>query len=130
MKRDFWSISLEKNLIPVYSLVILKLISMVHVTTDATFAQDISQGVALVDFWAEWCGPCQAMLPRLKELSENIGDSAKIMKMNVDENMNVPGMFRIMSIPTMILFKDGQPVEKVVGLQDSASLETLIRKYL
>lgn len=78
----------------------------VSVTTDASFELDTSTGVVLVDFWAEWCGPCQVMIPRLDELATKIGDQAKIMKMNVDENPQTPQKFRIMSIPTLIIFKD------------------------
>jgi thioredoxin 1 len=83
-------------------------------STDANFTRDIGAGVTLVDFWAEWCGPCQMMLPRLEELATKVDGKAKIMKHNVDNEPNTPSQFRIMSIPTIIVFKDGQPVEKFV----------------
>lgn len=102
----------------------------VFIGSDASFEQDISTGVVLVDFWAEWCGPCQVMIPRLWELATKMGESAKIMKMNVDENPQVPQKFRIMSIPTMIVFKDGKSVEQLVGVKSVEDLETTLRKYL
>lgn len=99
-------------------------------STDAAFAENIATGVTLVDFWAEWCGPCQMMLPRLEELASKVEGKAKIMKHNVDNEPQVPTQFRIMSIPTIIVFKDGQPVEKFVGVQDVATLEAAIAKHV
>ncbi|MDD2487540.1 MAG: thioredoxin [Candidatus Gracilibacteria bacterium] len=93
--------------------------------TDATFTESIAKGVSLVDFWAVWCGPCQVMIPRMDELAIKIGDKAKIMKMNVDENMVTPQSFGIRSIPTMILFKDGKAVEQFVGIQE---VDFLVKK--
>ena len=99
--------------------------------TDDSFENEVvnSNTPVLVDFWAEWCGPCRMMLPRLEELASKVEGKAKVMKMNVDENPNTPSSFRIMSIPTMILFQNGQPVEKLVGIQDVETLSTLIAKY-
>lgn len=99
------------------------------VVTDASFATDTATGLTLVDFWAEWCGPCRMMLPRLEELAGKVEGKAVIAKMNVDESPITPSSFKIMSIPTMILFKDGKPVDKVVGVQDVASLEALIARH-
>ena len=76
-----------------------------HITTDATFEADIASGLVLVDFWAEWCGPCQAMLPRLEEFAKTQTD-VKVVKCNVDECGETASKFRIMSIPTIIVFKD------------------------
>ena len=101
----------------------------VHQTTDATFAADTATGVTLVDFWATWCGPCQIMIPRLDELALKIGEKAKIMKMDVDQNPDTPGSFNIMSIPTIIVFKDGKIVEKMVGTKEVAELETILTKH-
>lgn len=86
----------------------------ITVSTDAHFANMTQTGVVLVDFWAEWCGPCQMMLPRLEELSSKLEGKAVVAKHNVDNDPQTPSQFRIMSIPTMIVFKDGQPVEKFV----------------
>lgn len=102
----------------------------VFISSDASFEQDVSSGVVLVDFWAEWCGPCQVMIPRLGELATKMGGSVKVMKMNVDENPTTPQKFRIMSIPTMIVFKDGKPVEQMVGVKGVDDLETTLKKYL
>jgi thioredoxin 1 len=104
--------------------------SNVFISSDASFEQDVSSGVVLVDFWAEWCGPCQVMIPRLGDLANKMGDSAKIMKMNVDENPQIPQKFRIMSIPTLIVFKDGKAVEQLVGVKSVDDLETTLKKYL
>ena len=101
----------------------------IQVSTDAEFTANIASGVSLVDFWAEWCGPCQMMLPRLEELASKTEGKATIMKHNVDTDPQVPTQFRIMSIPTIIVFKDGQPVEKFVGVQDVATLEAAIAKH-
>ncbi len=101
--------------------------SLVQVSSDATFSNDIASGIVLVDFWAEWCGPCQIMLPRLQELAANVVGVAKIMKLDVDSNPTTASGFRIMSIPTMLIFKDGQLVDKFVGVQSVADIEAKIR---
>lgn len=102
---------------------------MTLVLNAQNFNETIKEWVTLVDFWAEWCGPCQMMLPRLEELASKIEWKAKVMKHNVDTDPQVPTQFRIMSIPTIILFKDGQPVEKFVGVQDVDSLVQAIEKH-
>lgn len=102
----------------------------VFISSDASFEQDVSTGVVIIDFWAEWCGPCQVMIPRLAELATKMGEGAKIMKMNVDENPQTPQKFRIMSIPTMIVFKDGKAVEQLVGIKSVDDLEITLKKYL
>ncbi len=103
--------------------------SLLKVVTDASFEADVASGITLVDFWAEWCGPCRMMLPRLEELASKVAGKATIAKMNVDENPTTPSAFRIMSIPTMILFKDGKPIEKIVGVQEVSALEALISRH-
>ena len=97
---------------------------------EQNFNEEISSGVTLVDFWAEWCGPCQMMLPILEELSTRMEGKAKIWKVNVDENPSLAAQFRVMSIPTLIVFKDGQPVEQLVWVQKAEDLESILSKYL
>lgn len=99
------------------------------IITDASFKDDIASGITLIDFWAEWCGPCRMMLPRLEELAAKVEGKATVAKMDVDTNPQVPSMFRIMSIPTMILFKDGQPVDKAVGVQEVDALVAMIDRH-
>jgi thioredoxin 1 len=94
------------------------------------FEETIKSGVTLVDFWAEWCGPCQMMLPILDQFSESMGDKMTVAKVNVDEAPEVAGQFRVMSIPTLIVFKDGEPVETMVGVQQADQLEAVCSKYL
>lgn len=98
--------------------------------TDANFLKDIEKGVTFIDFWAVWCGPCQVMIPRMDELAARIWDKAKIMKMNVDEEPMTAQAFRIMSIPTMIIFKDWKPVEQFVWIQEVDLLEKKILSYI
>ncbi|MDR0268283.1 thioredoxin [Paenibacillus sp.] len=98
--------------------------------TDQSFNGEIEgQGTVLVDFWAPWCGPCKMIAPILDELANEMGDSVKIAKLNVDENPETASRFGVMSIPTLIFFKDGQPVDKVVGLNSKENLKNIISKH-
>ena len=94
------------------------------------FEQSISSGVALVDFWAEWCGPCKMQLPIIEEFSNEMEGKATIGKVNVDEELELAQSFGIQSIPTLILFKDGKPVKKLVGLHSKESLYEEVNQVL
>lgn len=95
------------------------------VGSDAEFETQVLQSdkPVLVDFWAEWCGPCKMIGPSLEEISDEMGDQVSIVKINIDEHPETPGKFGVRSIPTMILFKDGQPVETKVGAAPKAALK-------
>ena len=94
------------------------------------FEQSISSGVALVDFWAEWCGPCKMQLPIIEEFSSEMDGKATVGKVNVDEQLELAQSFGIQSIPTLILFKDGKPVKKLVGLHSKESLYEEVNQVL
>ena len=91
--------------------------------TDATFENEVLQAgePVLVDFWAEWCGPCHAVAPVLERIAEE--KNLKLVKVNIDENQNLAGKYGIMSIPTMILFKDGEPTASAIGARPKGDLE-------
>lgn len=98
--------------------------------TDANFSEEIQSGVTLVDFWAPWCGPCRMIAPVLEELAGDYDGKAKIAKVNVDDNQQTAMQFRVMSIPTLIVFKDGEPVDTVVGAQPKRNLASLLDRHL
>lgn len=96
--------------------------------SDQSFPQEVeAAGTVLVDFWAPWCGPCKMIAPVLEELSSEI--DVKIAKLNVDENPESASRFGVMSIPTLIVFKDGQPVDKVVGFQSKDALKNVLSRH-
>ena len=100
----------------------------VKIFTDSSYDQDTSSGVVLVDFWAEWCGPCRMVAPIVEELSGELPD-VTFAKLNVDENQQVAQKLGITSIPTLLLYKDGEVVDRVVGLQPKPKLKSFIEKY-
>ncbi|WNS74521.1 thioredoxin [Bacillus sp. DTU_2020_1000418_1_SI_GHA_SEK_038] len=97
--------------------------------TDQTFSTETGSGVVLADFWAPWCGPCKMIAPVLEELDTEMGDKVKIVKLDVDENQETAGKYGVMSIPTLIVFKDGEVVDKVVGFQPKEALAELLSKH-
>lgn len=97
--------------------------------TDKNFTTETSEGLVLADFWAPWCGPCKMIAPVLEELDEELSDKVKIVKLDVDENQETAGKYEVMSIPTLLLFKDGEVVDQVVGFQPKEALVDLINKH-
>ncbi|MEC7761086.1 MAG: thioredoxin [Pseudomonadota bacterium] len=96
--------------------------------TDATFEEEVlkSDVPVVVDFWAEWCGPCKMIGPALEELATEYGDKVKIAKVNVDENPNSPAQLGVRGIPALFMFKDGQPISNKVGAAPKAALQSWI----
>lgn len=94
--------------------------------TDAQFADTVKSGVVLVDFWAPWCGPCRMQGPILEEVAATVGDRAKCAKINIDENPSAATKYGVRSIPTLLLFKDGQMAQQFVGLQRKEQLVSAI----
>jgi thioredoxin 1 len=101
-------------------------------TSDASFQSEILQGSGLkmVDFWAEWCGPCRMLAPTIQSLAEEYSGKVQVYKMNVDENPDTPTQFHIRGIPTVILFKDGKAVDQLVGNQPKDVFVQAIQRHL
>lgn len=100
--------------------------------TDSSFEAEVSKSSipVLVDFWAEWCGPCRMMSPILEEVAPVYKGKLKIGKLNVDENQDSPSKFGVMNIPTMILFKSGKEVERIIGAMSRAELQKKLDRVL
>lgn len=98
--------------------------------TDSNFEEEVlkSSTPVLVDFWAPWCGPCKALAPTIDELAGEFEGKVKIGKLNTDENPESAVKFRINSIPNMIIFKDGQPVDQLIGAQDKEKISAALSK--
>ncbi len=89
---------------------------------DSNFDETVANGVTLVDFWAPWCGPCKMQTPILEQMVSKVADKAVIAKVNVDEAPQSAGKYGIRAIPTILIFKDGTPVQQMVGLQQESAL--------
>ena len=102
------------------------------VVTDASFENDVLKAdrPVLVDFWADWCGPCKMIAPALEELSEELGERVTIAKMDIMENTGVPGQMGVQSIPLLVLFKDGEPVARKMGAAPKSQLKGWLESEL
>lgn len=103
---------------------------MVRNLSDAEFNTATADGVTVVDFWAPWCGPCRMQGPVIDQLADELDGQVEFFKMNVDEEQSVAGQFGIMSIPTLLVKKDGEVVEKLVGFHDKGRLESILKNYV
>ena len=101
---------------------------MVEKTTDATFEADVlkASGPVVVDFWAEWCGPCRMIAPALEEISNSLNGKVKIVKLNVDENQETAIKYNVTSIPTLMVFKNGELAARLLGAKPKQQLEQWI----
>lgn len=100
--------------------------------TDQNFDSDVMKGsqLSVVDFWAEWCGPCRMLGPTVEAIADEMAGKIKVYKMNVDENPNVPTRFHIRGIPTILFFKNGQAVDQLVGNHPKDTIIGVIQKHL
>jgi thioredoxin 1 len=100
--------------------------------TDASFATDVlgAKGLVLVDFWAEWCGPCKAIGPALEEIGTEFAGKLTVAKVNIDDNPQTPNAYAVTGIPTLILFKDGKPVSKKVGAAPKSVLKQWVSEQV
>lgn len=106
--------------------------SSVSEVTDATFEGEVLKSTlpVLVDFWAPWCGPCRAVAPVIEEIANEYNGKLKVLKLNTDENPKTAQSYRISGIPSLMVFKNGQPVEQVVGAVPKATLAQAIEKHI
>ena len=100
--------------------------------TDQSFEKDVlkSDKPVLVDFWAPWCGPCRFVSPIVEELAKEMSEKVKIVKLNVDENSQTASQFNVMSIPTLMIFKNGTPVKTLIGAQSKEAIKKTIDEIL
>jgi thioredoxin 1 len=104
----------------------------VNTLTDTTFDEEVgaSDSPVVVDFWAEWCGPCKMIAPILEEIAAEADGKVRVAKVSVDDNPDLARRFDVMSIPTLIVFKDGEPVKRLVGAKPKGALLEELREYL
>lgn len=102
---------------------------MVKELTDASFEEATKKGITLTDFWATWCGPCRMQSPVIEQLDEESDGNVSYYKLDVDENPEVPSQFGIMSIPTLLIKKDGEVVDKLIGYHSKEQIEAALAKH-
>ena len=102
----------------------------VTILNESSFEETTKEGLVLVDFWAEWCGPCQQMAPVLSDFAKQMDSKMKVWKVNVDDNPDLAQKFRVMSIPTLVLLKDWEMVDQMIWVQDIDKLKETCEKYL
>lgn len=106
----------------------------VQPVTDANFQNDVIEASktqpVIVDFWTEWCGPCRALSPTVDEIAREHSGKLKVVKMNVDENMNTPGRYSIRGIPTLLVFKGGQVADQIVGAVPKDHIEKVLQRHI
>ena len=100
--------------------------------SDTDFDEQIKSAdeAVLVDFWAEWCGPCKMIAPILEEIASEESEHLKVGKLNIDENLEIARRFEVMSIPTLILFKEGEPLHRIIGAKGKTQLLAEIKEFL
>lgn len=98
--------------------------------SDENFAETIAKGVTLVDFYADWCGPCRMIAPIIEELSHDFQGVATIAKIDIDKHQAAPSTYNVTSIPTIIIFKDGQEAQRFTGIRDKETLKKMINSAL
>lgn len=98
----------------------------IHKMTEDSFEQDIAKGVILVDFYADWCGPCRKLAPELEKVAKDLHGKAKIAKIDVEAAQRIASTFQVTTIPTLILFRNGKEVGRIVGLKDAETLKKFI----
>ena len=102
----------------------------VKTLTDSNFDDEKKSGVVLVDFWAEWCGPCRRLGPTVDALATEFDGRATVAKLNVDENPTIPERYAVLGIPTLLLFKEGELTETIVGLRGKEDIAKMIERHL
>ncbi len=104
--------------------------NLIKLLNDDNFDNNVASGVVLVDFYADWCGPCRMLTPVVEELAQEMSGKMIVAKVDTDQSVNVASKFEVTSIPTLILFKEGQVVKRVVGLKDLDALRKMVTEAL
>lgn len=104
--------------------------SVINIVGKENLESEVKAGVSIVDFYADWCGPCKMLSPVLEELAEELSGKAKVIKVNVDQNQELAAEYKVQGVPTIVVMKDGEVVERAVGFQPKAGLINLVNKNL